>query len=202
MADNRIKRSQNKSGVTKDHYIRNIPPAMHTSADQSSEAIKSEKTSAIDSLFDSGYDSQTVSKTSIDLESDFEQKLIISATNYAESHSSSSKQLDPKQWTDSGLSITSDSGLNISEDFNEESIYKSRTKSGNLRSIELLREAFEPDQDGDTYLHLSIIKGLQDLSYSLIHIVPHPDFLDIFNHLLQVCFTLFYNPISFQSIFI
>ena len=35
-------------------------------------------------------------------------------------------------------------------------------------------------------LHLAIIKGLVDVAFALIRVVPHPDYLDLYNHLLQV----------------
>ena len=160
----------------------NIPPAMHSNAFQESEAIKSSKTSDIDALFDSGYDSQTVSKTSIDLESDFDQKMAISDSNCPNSNLSKKSQ----QWTDSGLGITTDSDINIDEECSEDKASRKWTEDSVRVTANLIKKAYESDQDGDTYLHLAIVKGLDKLAFNLIRIVPHPDFLDIFNHLFQV----------------
>lgn len=173
MSDNRSKRSQ-----LKEHHNWNIPPDMDTSG-----AHTKSKGSDMDSLFDSGYDSQTVSKTSIDLETEFEQKMSLSSSDCQPIVPN--KKFESKKWTDSGLGIT-DSGLHIEEDFSDQKIEKDFNKRIDSKSIGILREAFDPDQDGDTYLHLSIIEGLPDLSYALIRIVPDPDFLDIVNHLFQV----------------
>lgn len=186
MADNRSKRSQTKSSSpTKEHHKWNIPPQQTSSAvTQPLNDTKSSKTSVMDSIFDSGYDSQTVSKTSIDFESDFDQKLTISSSYCPELDLSSNPKLVSNKWSDSGLSLTTDSGLNIDEEFIDRQMEGKWSNRGH--SYELtLRKAYEPDQDGDTYLHLAIIRGLVEVSYALIRIVPHPDFLDIFNHLSQ-----------------
>lgn len=152
-------------------------------------AIESSKTPNIDALFDSGYDSQTVSKTSIDLESDFDlHKMSLSESHFSDNTSVSRTK---SKWTDSGLEITSDSGFNVHEDKEECNQGKEVSHQEHDRSVrvtaDLLRQAYESDQDGDTFLHLAIIKGLKDMALALIHIVPHPDLLDIFNHLFQVC---------------
>jgi len=49
----------------------------------------------------------------------------------------------------------------------------------------LLINSFQQDQDGDTLLHLAVIEGKTDMAFTLIRMAPHPDFLDICNHLCQ-----------------
>ncbi|XP_023218350.1 NF-kappa-B inhibitor cactus-like [Centruroides sculpturatus] len=49
----------------------------------------------------------------------------------------------------------------------------------------LWKEIFRQDHDGDTLLHIAVIKGSLDLVKSFVQAVPHPDFLDIINDLHQ-----------------
>ncbi|XP_067010124.2 NF-kappa-B inhibitor cactus isoform X2 [Anabrus simplex] len=44
---------------------------------------------------------------------------------------------------------------------------------------------FQQDEDGDTQLHIAIIQGFIEVVYSLIHMVPHPGYLDIPNDVCQ-----------------
>lgn len=163
-----------------------------TSDTKATKSDLSSKSSAFESLFDSGYNSTTVSKTSIDLENEFNAKLTISDSN--DENIVSSQSL-PSKWSDSGVCIT-DSGLSIDNNYinNYEECNDERLAKQNIDlmsekskcSLALsLRDAFQPDQDGDTLLHLAIIQGLPEVAFALIRLVPHPDFLDIFNHLSQ-----------------
>lgn len=49
----------------------------------------------------------------------------------------------------------------------------------------LWKEIFRQDHDGDTLLHIAVIKGSLGLVKSFVQVVPHPDFLDILNDLHQ-----------------
>lgn len=48
-----------------------------------------------------------------------------------------------------------------------------------------MEEAFAPDKDGDTRLHLSVIHTRLDIIFTLIYLVPNPTYLDLQNHLSQ-----------------
>ncbi|CAG2171659.1 unnamed protein product, partial [Oppiella nova] len=207
MADNRTKRSATKStaqpmAAKSDTQKWNIPPQQRplsssSSTTPSAPLISSKTSAAIDALFDSGYDSQTVSKSSIDFDADFDSKCVISDAKSTSSMSATTTtsvaDIDRKsaehKWSDSGVSIATDSGLNLDEEFADQSAYDGDDSAGGLvgRSggAVSLREAFTPDQDGDTYLHLAIIQGLADVAYALIRMAPDPDFLDATNHLSQ-----------------
>lgn len=54
-----------------------------------------------------------------------------------------------------------------------------------FRYHRLCDEAFHPDRDGDTYLHLAIVHGRWDIISRLVQLSPHPSFLDFQNNLLQ-----------------
>ncbi|KAJ8874897.1 hypothetical protein PR048_022787 [Dryococelus australis] len=45
---------------------------------------------------------------------------------------------------------------------------------------------FQQDEDGDTQLHIAIIRGFIEVVESLVQMVPHPCFLDISNNFWQV----------------
>lgn len=51
--------------------------------------------------------------------------------------------------------------------------------------MQLVNEAFTPDKDGDTRLHLAVIHARLDIIFTLIYLVPHPSYLDVQNQLLQ-----------------
>lgn len=53
------------------------------------------------------------------------------------------------------------------------------------RVIKLLRQAYTPDEDNDTYLHLFIARGLEDKAIQLIEMCPQKELLDIQNNLGQ-----------------
>ncbi|GAB6032330.1 hypothetical protein CHUAL_010970 [Chamberlinius hualienensis] len=51
--------------------------------------------------------------------------------------------------------------------------------------MNLVNEAFTPDEDGNTRLHLAVIHARLDIIFTLIYLVPHPSYLDVQNQLLQ-----------------
>lgn len=62
------------------------------------------------------------------------------------------------------------------------------TSSGTFESAfshQELQELFSQDEDGDTYLHMSIIHLLPDVSLKVISVAPHPDCINIPNILHQ-----------------
>ncbi|XP_054154019.1 NF-kappa-B inhibitor cactus-like [Oppia nitens] len=217
--------SSSKSLATKSDRLKwNIPPEptsqpSSSSAQQQQQAMDAMNTSskissAIDSLFDSGYDSQTVSKTSIDFDTDSDTTgVVVTDKDKLLFMSSPPTMTTTTKWTDSGVCITSDSGLDIGggEQQRQQDIcdmksqtttklvskltsssssgsdIKHQSSPSTASRISALVDAFGGDQDdsGDTFLHLSIIKSLEDMSYAFIRFVPHPDVLDISNRLSQ-----------------
>merc|ERR1711936_81598 len=43
-------------------------------------------------------------------------------------------------------------------------------------------ELYEPDQDGDSQLHLAIASGYQEVVFAMVRLAPHPDYLNLQNN--------------------
>ncbi|GAB6029062.1 hypothetical protein CHUAL_004847 [Chamberlinius hualienensis] len=106
-----------------------------------------------------------------------------------------------------------DSGLDLSESFSqqvnvdenfENNSYRTEIALKNAEAVSeeynrhlnpalrhsLVSQAFLPDSDGDTKLHLSVIDGRLDLVFSLIYLAPHPSYLDMQNNMSQTAIHL------------
>ncbi|XP_018023690.1 NF-kappa-B inhibitor cactus isoform X2 [Hyalella azteca] len=48
--------------------------------------------------------------------------------------------------------------------------------------VTLLREVFSPDKDGDTQLHVAVMRGFIEVVYHITRLLPHQAFLDLANN--------------------
>ncbi|KAF2362397.1 Ankyrin repeat-containing domain [Trinorchestia longiramus] len=48
--------------------------------------------------------------------------------------------------------------------------------------VSLLREVFSPDKDGDTQLHVAVMRGFIEVVYHITRLLPHQAFLDLANN--------------------
>uniref|UniRef100_A0A2P2HZ17 NF-kappa-B inhibitor cactus-like n=1 Tax=Hirondellea gigas TaxID=1518452 RepID=A0A2P2HZ17_9CRUS len=48
--------------------------------------------------------------------------------------------------------------------------------------VTLLREIFSPDKDGDTQLHVAVMRGFIEVVYHITRLLPHQAFLDLCNN--------------------
>ncbi|KAL8559662.1 hypothetical protein ACOMHN_008373 [Nucella lapillus] len=72
----------------------------------------------------------------------------------------------------------------VQEAFPECALHSGPFDSANFSHQEL-QELFSQDDDGDTYLHMSIIHLLPDVSQKVISVAPHPDCINLANMLHQ-----------------
>lgn len=56
--------------------------------------------------------------------------------------------------------------------------------------MQLVQDAYLPDKDGDTHLHLAVVRGQFDIILTLIFLAPHPSYLDLQNNLHQTALHL------------
>lgn len=129
----------------------------------------STKSSTYESLFDSGYNSSTLSTSSIyqsqcsvDLESEFQEKLNLSKNLDNERGGKIVSLTRIPSWQDSGVSVT-DSGLGIDSAYSESDYARDKlrfleeeeetaTSAAQLsdQTAITLADAYQQDQDGDT----------------------------------------------------
>ncbi|KAK3863417.1 hypothetical protein Pcinc_030811 [Petrolisthes cinctipes] len=48
--------------------------------------------------------------------------------------------------------------------------------------VSLLQEIFQRDEDGDTQLHVAVMRGFIEVVYHITRLLPHQAFLDLANH--------------------
>jgi len=83
---------------------------------------------------------------------------------------------------DSGI-YSQFSSLNINESQNEkrEKVFPSGESQSKPDSDDYI-ELYEPDQDGDSQLHLAIASGYQEVVAAMVRLAPHPDCLNLQNN--------------------
>lgn len=52
----------------------------------------------------------------------------------------------------------------------------------NQAQVALLQEIFQRDEDGDTQLHVAVMRGFIEVVYHITRLLPHQAFLDLSNH--------------------
>ncbi|RWS08614.1 NF-kappa-B inhibitor cactus-like protein [Dinothrombium tinctorium] len=167
--------------------------SLTSSTSINSSSSKDLKSSAFESLFDSGYSSTTLSvsgsnlftsQSSIEFDTEFRDKFSIGC----EAEKAKLEETDVS--FDSGLSIDLLNYNNPSKPKYKREHDVKKLDPSNCLSIDIsnplvLQNAYQPDEDGDTLLHLAITQYWVDLVITLIRTVPHPDYLDITNDLSQ-----------------
>jgi hypothetical protein len=147
-----------------------------------------------EAIFDSGYSAGLPSSSNVEYS-------VINPPSSKSSSSSSRQHLDFKgkeslkevSTSDSGLCLDSTTSSSIQLDNQEDESSQTTaldSKPSLPRGIDLDAigsEALFPNSDGNSLLHLSIEKGMIDLSLNLIQKALHPDLLDIRNGYGQVC---------------
>lgn len=133
---------------------------------------KDERKSLTDSGYDAGYTSMSCSTvTDPDIISKSTCSMLDSGVLDEEVHHSGDLKAVSAMKLDSGYIEPSSSALLLEEDCEAQLLAR---KLG-------VREMYAQDDDGDTLLHIAVIKGWTRLLLRVIRATPHPDLLDIQN---------------------
>lgn len=133
---------------------------------------KDERKSLTDSGYDAGYTSMSCSTaTDPDIISKLTCSMLDSGVLDEEAHHSGDLKMASATKLDSGYIEPSSSALLLEEDCETQLL-------GRKLSV---REMYAQDDDGDTLLHIAVVKGWTRLLVRVIRETPHPDLLDIPN---------------------
>lgn len=120
----------------------------------------------------------------------------LTSSGYLDSGIDISEQLSSLQLRSGPLSYEDRGGNSTSSDGNvvvesprqlEDVDASSREDAGGALEISrshvtLLREIFSPDKDGDTQLHVAVMRGFIEVVYRITRLLPHQAFLDLANN--------------------
>lgn len=173
---------------------RSPPSSFQPVFQQQEDMTKKSQHADYEAIFDSGYSTGMPSSSNIDYSSQ---------SSVQQHPSKTSSQDDLKECmidvptSDSGLCLDSKCDLSSKLVLDNQEAEPSQFPSNESRSLSLPpgidldvigSEALLPNSEGNSLLHLSIVKSFTDLSLKLIQKALHPDLLDIRNALWQVCY--------------
>jgi len=121
---------------------------------------------------------------------------LFSSSSLADEHILSSNEIISQPQSPTGVSGCLDSGIDISEQLSSLQLCPQTTEDTlvvNAPSVvpsprmsrshlSLLREIFNPDQDGDTQLHVAVMRGFVEVVHEICCLLPHQAFLDLANN--------------------